>query len=81
MKIYVKTTEFCTFLHINPTSGICLLVLEYLERAAPSVHAEHFAKGCSHVLVVKVDILNSYLATSLAIVADGNQKALSGPTK
>ena len=34
LKISVRTAEFCTFLHINPTFEIYLLLLEYLERAA-----------------------------------------------
>jgi len=40
MKISAITAEFCTFLHINPTFLIYLILLEYMERAAPSVHPE-----------------------------------------
>ena len=45
MKISAETAELYTLLHINPTSGIYLLLLEYLERAALSVHPE----GNTHV--------------------------------
>ena len=34
MKISAITAEFCTFLHMKPTFGINLLLLEYLARAA-----------------------------------------------
>ena len=40
MKIFAIAAEFCTFLHIDPTFKIYLLLLEYLEPDAPSVHPE-----------------------------------------
>ena len=40
MKISAITADFGIFLHINPTFGIYLLLLKYLERAAASVRPE-----------------------------------------